>query len=556
MEFKELKLREELLRILEKRNFSTPTEIQEKAIPVFLDGQNIFGKSGTGTGKTATFVLPILQNIDTESKKVQAVILAPTRELALQILETINILSSHIPNLKTASLIGGMGIVDQIKKVKISQIVVGTPGRVADHLNRKTLNTQNVKTVILDEADEMLKMGFKNEIDLFFKSIEQKVQVGLFSATTTPKVLELAQKYMGEYTFVEIKNEVKVNDNINSEFVYTTNKNKEIILINFFMAKKPKKAIVFTNTKSHTEKIAKNLNSFGFKSVVINGDKKQSQRSASIRRFKSEEFNVLVATDVVGRGIDIDDVDFVINYDIPKENEQFIHRIGRTGRNNKMGDTISFVSTKEALRQVKDIQKHYQIKIHEITDEEFMKEIDESLRIAHIEPYESRDFRRGDDRRNSRGRDNGRNRNFSKSNDWNKNSRRRDGYKKKTNNDSEKTYARKSRNFEDKENFSSKESFGDKPKRSYGDKPRSRSNNNFGDKPKRSYGDKPRSKSSENFSDKPKRSYGDKPKSRSNDNFKNKPKRNFDEKPRFENSEIISDKPKRRTTNSIKKKNN
>ncbi|ASZ09294.1 hypothetical protein CK556_02990 [Mesoplasma chauliocola] len=371
MTFKELQLNSKILTALEKANFNEATEIQARAIPLFLESKNIFGKSSTGTGKTASFVLPILQNIDPNKRKVQAIIMAPTRELAMQIVTQIRLFGSRIENIVIAPLIGGADMRDQIKRLRDSQIVVGTPGRVNDHLNRKTLKLDEVQTIILDEADEMLKMGFKNEIDALFEKISPNVQVGLFSATTSPKVMQIANDYMKDYEIIEIQNQVEVNANITNTFIFTKGYSKDELLIKVFEKHKPKRAIIFSNTKNHTDKIADDLKDAGIKAIVINGDKRQSQRSRAIAKFRNSEIDVLVATDVVARGIDINGVDFVINYDVSMEDEHFIHRIGRTGRNNTKGDSITFVQSQNVLRQIKGIEKEFNLTIDEMLISEY-----------------------------------------------------------------------------------------------------------------------------------------------------------------------------------------
>ncbi|ATZ18222.1 DEAD/DEAH box helicase [Mesoplasma melaleucae] len=371
MKFKELQLNDKILVALEKANFNEATEIQAKAIPLFLENKNIFGKSSTGTGKTASFVLPILQNLNQNERKIQAIIMAPTRELAMQIVSQIRIFGLRIENLVIAPLIGGTDMRDQIKRLKDAQIVVGTPGRVNDHLNRKTLNLKEVRTVILDEADEMLKMGFKSEIDALFEKISSDVQIGLFSATTSPKVMQIAKEYMNEYEVIEIQNQIQVNANITNTFIFTKGFSKEDLIIKVFEKHQPQRAIIFSNTKNHTDKIADNLKTVGIKAVVINGDKRQSQRSKAIAKFRNNEIKVLVATDVVARGIDITGVDFVINYDVSMEDEHFIHRIGRTGRNNTKGQSITFVQNQNVLRQIKGIEKNYNLMIDEMQISEY-----------------------------------------------------------------------------------------------------------------------------------------------------------------------------------------
>ncbi|AVN61187.1 DEAD/DEAH box helicase [Mesoplasma florum] len=413
MTFKELQLSDKVLVALEKANFNEATEIQARAIPLFLEGKNIFGKSSTGTGKTASFVLPILEKIEPNKRRVQAVIMAPTRELAMQIVNQIRIFGSRIENLVIAPLIGGADMRDQIKRLKDSQIVVGTPGRVNDHLNRKTLKLDDVRTIILDEADEMLKMGFKNEIDALFERVSPDVQIGLFSATTSPKVMQIANDYMNEYDVIEIENQIEVNANITNTFIFTKGFSKEDLIVKVFKKHKPKRAIVFSNTKNHTDKIADNLEAAGIRAIVINGDKRQSQRSRAIAKFRNNEISVLVATDVVARGIDITGVDYVINYDVSMEDEHFVHRIGRTGRNNTKGDSITFVQNQNVLRQIKGIEKNFNLIIDEMQISEY-GEVDKQEGRGNSNRSsrgDRRDSGRGDRRDSDRGdrRDSGRN---------------------------------------------------------------------------------------------------------------------------------------------------
>ncbi|ATZ21767.1 DEAD/DEAH box helicase [Mesoplasma tabanidae] len=393
MTFKELQLSDKILIALEKAKFNEATEIQARAIPLFLEGKNIFGKSSTGTGKTASFVLPILEKIEPNKRRVQAVIMAPTRELAMQIVNQIRIFGSRIENLVIAPLIGGADMRDQIKRLRDAQIVVGTPGRVNDHLNRKTLKLEDVKTIILDEADEMLKMGFKSEIDALFERVSPDVQIGLFSATTSPKVMQIANDYMNQYDVIEIENQIEVNANITNTFIFTKGYSKEDLIVKVFEKHQPKRAIIFSNTKNHTDKIADNLEAAGIRAIVINGDKRQSQRSRAIAKFRNNEISVLVATDVVARGIDITGVDYVINYDVSMEDEHFVHRIGRTGRNNTKGDSITFVQNQNVLRQIKGIEKNFKLIIDEMQISEY----------GQVEKQEGRgnSGRGRDDRRNS-----------------------------------------------------------------------------------------------------------------------------------------------------------
>ncbi|WP_051636026.1 DEAD/DEAH box helicase [Mesoplasma photuris] len=371
MKFNELNLHEDILKALEKNKFNEPTEIQIKAIPVFLEGKDLFGKSSTGTGKTAAFVLPILSQLKLNLRKPQAIIMAPTRELALQIMDQVKMFSSKMKHINVVPIIGGAPMQNQINRLRDAQIIVGTPGRINDHINRKTIWLEDVRTVILDEADEMLKMGFRNEIDAVFEGVDPTGQVGLFSATNNAKVMQIADRYLKDPVVVEIDNVIEVNNNIENTFVFTKGFDKNELLLAVFEKHEPKRSIIFSNTKSMTDKIAKVLRDAGIKAVVINGDKKQSQRSRAIQQFKNNEYQVLVATDVVARGIDITGIDYVINYDISIEDEHFVHRIGRTGRNGTTGSSISFIPNIPTINQMKSIQTKYKIVVTEIDAAEY-----------------------------------------------------------------------------------------------------------------------------------------------------------------------------------------
>lgn len=370
MTFQEMNLKDDVLLNIHHNNFSVPTEIQIKAIPELLNNQNIFGKSGTGTGKTASFVLPILNKIDSENKRIQAIIIAPTRELAKQIMDQVIKFTRKGQKIWSALLIGGDRLGDQIRQLRNSHIVIGTPGRIKDHIDRKTLRLDHAKIIILDEADEMLKMGFKSEIDSVFKNLKDNTQVGFFSATMNRNIAELANQYMKEYKLIEVNNQIQVNNNIENTFISTKGINKEQLLVKLFQQKKYNKTIIFTNTKSNTERIADNLKNIQVDSVVINGDKKQSHRSRAIKMFRDNKVDVIVATDVLARGIDVPNVSSVINYDISMEDEVFVHRIGRTGRNNQKGESISFIQNDSTMRQLKGITSKYKLTVSEFDPEE------------------------------------------------------------------------------------------------------------------------------------------------------------------------------------------
>ncbi|KAF5295661.1 hypothetical protein FQA39_LY12834 [Lamprigera yunnana] len=270
MTFKELKLNDAIIKGLSSNGFEEPTEVQAKVIPIFLANKNVFVKS-----------------IKENNRKTQAIIVAPTRELAVQIMGQAKLFGSAMRNVKFVSLIGGEDIRRQTTNLRDSQVVIGTPGRIQDHLNRGTLRLNNVQTIILDEADEMLKMGFKNEIDAIFKEAPDEIQVGLFSATINAKVKHLATAYMQDYEYIEIDNVLKVNNNITNTFIFTKGISKDDLLIKVIKDHDMQRTIIFSNTKSSTDKISKRLRDAGIKSLVINGDKRQSQRTRAIKMLKT-----------------------------------------------------------------------------------------------------------------------------------------------------------------------------------------------------------------------------------------------------------------------------
>ncbi|PPE05529.1 DEAD/DEAH box helicase [Williamsoniiplasma lucivorax] len=519
MTFKNLGLNPSILRALDKSGFDKPTQIQQQGIPVFMDDKNLFGKSSTGTGKTASFALPILHKIDIKNKHAQAIILAPTRELALQILDQIRKFSSMMENISIAPLIGGARMNDQIKKLKNSQIIVGTPGRINDHINRKTLKLDQIKTIILDEADEMLKLGFKNDIDAVFRGVQNKVQIGLYSATTSPKVLEIAKKYMIDYELIEIENQIEVNQNIDNTYIITKGYTKEDVMVKLIEKHQMKRFIVFTNTRANTSKIAKVLQHAGIKNEVINGDKKQSQRTRVIREFKEGKFKALIATDVVARGIHIDDIDYVINFEVPVDDEYFVHRIGRTGRNNATGSTITFVNSQKLLKQLEYIVKNFNLEIsEELIDDLGLVKSKEKEPVERNERFRPRRSFEGNTRSSSRGDRNGNSRSGSRNDrsrsssfegrrsfDGNAKSGSRNDRNRNSNSEGRRSFGENSsfegrrnfegkpsgegrRNFEGKpsgegrRNFEGKSSFGSSSRsNSWGDKkPATRENNSWG----------------------------------------------------------------------------
>ena len=351
MDFKDLELSNELKKGLNEMGFITLTPIQEKAIPSIIDGQDIIGESQTGTGKTAAYSLPILDKIDKNLKKVQAIILCPTRELAIQVVGEIRKFSKYEKDIKSMAIYGGESIEKQIKPLKNGvQIVVGTPGRVMDHMRRKTLKMDAVTMVVLDEADEMLNMGFEEDINTIISEIPEGRQTILFSATMNKRILGVAKKYLNEPTKVKIPKKELTVDKIEQISIELKQSMKNEALSRIIDFNDPKKAVIFCNTKRKVEELTDNLRNRGYVVESLYGDVKQEQRERIMKKFKTGNYQLLVATDVMARGIDVDDLELVVNYDIPQEEEYYVHRIGRTGRNGKTGKAYTFVVGKERLK--------------------------------------------------------------------------------------------------------------------------------------------------------------------------------------------------------------
>jgi len=346
--FTDLGLSKKTLEALEKKGFEYPTEIQEKAIPIIIeDKKDIVGYAATGTGKTAAFSLPLLEHIDEKKHHVQAVILTPTRELALQITEEI---SSFLGDrkIKVAPIYGGQSIVLQMKKLKEgAQIVVGTPGRIIDHIGRKKLKMENLKYFVLDEADEMLNMGFVEEIEQILESTPKEKRVLLFSATMPDRILKLSEKYMGEYEKVSAA-KPKQDNSLTDQIYFEVNQaDKFEALSRIIDMEEEFYGFIFCRTKVNADKVARRLIERGYPAEGIHGDIPQNKRETIFKRFRDKKVEILVATDVAARGIDVTGITHVINYSLPQDQESYTHRIGRTGRAGKTGTAITFITPYE-----------------------------------------------------------------------------------------------------------------------------------------------------------------------------------------------------------------
>ncbi len=360
--FKDFKLSEELLKAINLLNFTSPTKVQEQAIPSILDNKDIIVKSQTGSGKTAAFAIPICELVDWDENKPQALILTPTRELAIQVKEDIfNI--GRFKRLKVAAVYGKAPISNQEKELKQkTHIVVGTPGRTIDHIERGTLDTSNIKYLVIDEADEMLNMGFIEQIRAVINSLQGDRVTMLLSATMPLDIEDLCEKYMKSPKFVEIEDENKAVDRIEQERYDVEELDKIKLLKDITIVENPDSCIIFCNTKLMVDEVFSELYRLDYSCEKIHGGMEQRDRLKVMNDFKLGHFRYLIATDVAARGIDVDSISLVINYNIPQDRESYVHRIGRTGRVNKLGKAISFVTQKET-KFLKDIEEYIEKEI-------------------------------------------------------------------------------------------------------------------------------------------------------------------------------------------------
>lgn len=355
--FKALGLSENVLSALQKKGWEQPSPIQEKTIPLLLSGaKDIVGQAQTGTGKTAAFGLPLIEKLDDNSKNVQALILCPTRELAIQVAEEISSYKGE-KKLSVLPVYGGQSYVIQERGLKRgSQIVVGTPGRIRDLIDKRTLKLEHVTHVVLDEADEMLNMGFEEEVREILKSVPQERRMLLFSATMPSQILKLAKNFMKDYDLVEVKKE-QITTDLTEQIYFEVRESERFEALSRIIDVEPDfYGIIFCRTKIETDQVAHKLNDRGYEAEAMHGDVSQSQRELIIKKFKAKKATILVATDVAARGIDVNDLTHVINYNLPQDPEAYVHRIGRTGRAGKQGTAITFITPHE-FRELLFIQK-------------------------------------------------------------------------------------------------------------------------------------------------------------------------------------------------------
>lgn len=368
MKFNELNLSQDILKAVEELGFSEMTQIQEESIPLLVQGIDVIGRSNTGTGKTAAFGIPAVESItDSDKKSVAVLILCPTRELAMQACEEIRKFAKYKRNVKACAVYGGASMERQIMELKRgANIVIGTPGRVMDHIRRRTLKLENLRTIILDEADEMLNMGFREDIEEILGYIPEERQTVLFSATMPPEILAITEKYQREPVQVKIKSSQKTVELIDQYWFMTAMGRKTDALKLLLAAYSPESAMVFCNTKKMVDELTEELAKSGIRAAGLHGDMKQAQRTQVMNSFKSRTTAVLVATDVAARGIDVSGIDAVFNYDLPQDNEYYIHRIGRTGRAGQKGAAYTLITSRRQQYDLKDIARYTKATITEL----------------------------------------------------------------------------------------------------------------------------------------------------------------------------------------------
>lgn len=396
--FRELGLSENMIKALQKKGFEEPSPIQAATIPLLLKGDiDLIGQAQTGTGKTAAFGIPMIENLPEKAKDVQALILAPTRELAIQVAEELNSLKGK-KKLEIFPIYGGSSIDQQFRKLKRGvDIVVGTPGRVQDHINRGTLDLSNIKYMILDEADEMLNMGFVDDVEKILKTTPKEKRMLLFSATMPPEILRISKKYMQKYEVIGVKKQELTTSLTDQIYFEVAERDKFEALSRIIDIESNFYGIVFCRTKLDVDRVSNKLADRGYDAEALHGDISQHQRVRVLNKFKNKRVNILVATDVAARGIDVNDLTHVINYAIPQEAESYVHRIGRTGRAGKEGTAITFV-TKEEYRKLLFIKR---VAKTEIRKEKVpgVKEVLEAKRLRfkqdieeHIEEEKAKDI--------------------------------------------------------------------------------------------------------------------------------------------------------------------
>ncbi len=346
--FEELGITGPVLAAIKALGYETPSAIQRETIPLLLGGRDVLGTAQTGTGKTAAFALPILENLDLQQRNPQALVLAPTRELALQVAEAFEAYAAQLPGVHLLPVYGGQGYGVQLSALRRGvHIVVGTPGRIMDHLAKGTLDLSELKNLVLDEADEMLKMGFAEDVEQILAQTPEDKQVALFSATMPATIRRLAQQYLHDPEEISVKGKTTTNANITQRYLVVSYAQKVDALTRILEVENFEGMIVFVRTKNETETLAEKLRARGYSAAAINGDIPQPMRERTVGQLKDGKLDILVATDVAARGLDVERISHVVNFDIPTDTESYVHRIGRTGRAGRSGDAISFITPRE-----------------------------------------------------------------------------------------------------------------------------------------------------------------------------------------------------------------
>ena len=365
--FEEFNLDKNIIKSLKNIKYEIPSKVQSKVIPQLLNNKDIIVKSKTGSGKTASFAIPLCEKVDINNNSVQGLIIAPTRELALQIKEEVQNIG-RIKKVRCSAIFGKQPLKEQVAELKQRvHIVVATPGRIIDHIGRGTIDLSNIKFFIIDEADKMLNKGFVNDMESIMTKLPQNACKGMFSATIDDNINSVCEKYMKDIIRIEIKDEDKyIKKQISEFFINSEEENKYDLLKSIIYKECPHSVIVFANTRDKVDEIYKSMKKDKFTVGVIHGDMSQDKRLFIIKDFKENKFNILVSSDITSRGIHVDDVSLVINYEVPRDKENYVHRIGRTGRVDKLGKAITIVSTKEE-KYLREIEEYTKNQIEEIS---------------------------------------------------------------------------------------------------------------------------------------------------------------------------------------------
>ncbi|MCF4006920.1 DEAD/DEAH box helicase [Corynebacterium uropygiale] len=398
--FDGLGLPDDVLSAVQRVGFESPSPIQSETIPLLMRGVDVVGLAQTGTGKTAAFALPILARIEKEERSPQALILAPTRELALQVADSFQSFADHLGDIHILPIYGGQAYGIQLSGLRRgAQIIVGTPGRVIDHLEKGSLDISRLRFLVLDEADEMLQMGFQEDVERILADTPEEKQVALFSATMPASIRRISQQYLRNPEEISVRSETRTNTNITQRYLHTAHRNKLDALTRILEVTEFEAMIIFVRTKFETEELAEKLRARGFNAAAINGDIPQAQRERTVDQLKDGRLDILVATDVAARGLDVERISHVLNYDIPHDTESYVHRIGRTGRAGRSGEAILFVTPRER-RMLRSIERATNARLEEMdlptVDEvnatrkaKFADSITESLEDTQLDLFRS-----------------------------------------------------------------------------------------------------------------------------------------------------------------------